>query len=125
MFLKFGWYYHARTEARNDENLVVRTVQSRVSDETPDQLPVAGVVEALSVRRNAKAGVVVGVCLGVLVYLARVFELLGPFSGTREYPVFGPEGYFLVLAFVLASTTALLVATLLTVVSAYRLTKQL
>ncbi|MFB6123045.1 MAG: hypothetical protein ABEJ78_06270 [Haloferacaceae archaeon] len=96
-----------------------------MSDESSDRLPVAGLVRALSVRRNATAGVAVGVCFGVLLYLARIFEVLGPFRGTREYPVFGPEGYFLVLAFVLASTTALLVATLLTLGSAYRLAKRL
>ncbi|WP_423751066.1 DUF7536 family protein [Salinirarus marinus] len=96
-----------------------------MSDESPDRLPVAGVVDALSVRRNAKAGVAVGVCLGVSLYLARVFEVFGPFEGAREYPVFGQEGYFLVLAFVLAATTALLVATLLSLVSAYRLAKRL
>jgi hypothetical protein len=92
-----------------------------VSDDVPDRPPAAGLVAALDVRRNAAAGAVVGVCLAVGAYLFRVREVAGPFAGTREYPVLGAEGWFLVLAFVLASATALLVTALLTAVSAYRL----
>jgi hypothetical protein len=53
-----------------------------------------------------------------------VLEVIGPFAGTRQYPVLGPEGWFLGLALVLASATALLVAGVLTVVSAYRLARE-
>jgi len=77
------------------------------------------------VRRNATVGVTAGVALAVLVYLVRVFELIGPVGGTQRYPVVGPEGWFLVLGFVLASATALLVTAVLTAVTAYRLTRRL
>jgi hypothetical protein len=96
-----------------------------VSDETPARPPSTGLIEALEVRRNALVGAAVGVALAVLVYLVRVFELIGPVAGTQRYPVIGPEGWFLVLGFVLASATALLVATVLTAVTAYRLTREL
>jgi hypothetical protein len=96
-----------------------------VTDEVPGRPPSGGLVEALNVPRNAKLGVLAGVGLAVAVYLFRVLELLGPFAGTRQYPVIGAEGWFLLLAFVLASATALLVTGLLTVVSAYRLAREL
>jgi hypothetical protein len=96
-----------------------------VSEEVPDRPPQSGLVRALRVPRNATVGVAVGLALAVATYLARVFELLGPFAGTREYPVLGPEGWFLVLAFVLATSTALLVASVLTVVEAVRLAREL
>lgn len=66
-------------------------------------------------------GLLVGVGLAALVYLVRVFELLGPVGAGRSYPVIGVAGWFLVLAFVLATATALLVTTLLTAVRAYQL----
>jgi hypothetical protein len=69
--------------------------------------------------------VLTGVALAAAVYLFRVLELLGPFAGTRQYPVVGPEGWFLLLAFVLASATALFVTAALTVASAYRLSREL
>jgi hypothetical protein len=96
-----------------------------VTEEVPGRPPSGGLVEALNVPRNAKLGVLAGVGLAVAVYLFRVLELLGPFAGTRQYPVIGAEGWFLLLAFVLASATALLVTGLLTVVSAYRLAREL
>ena len=96
-----------------------------MTDETPSRPPSGGLVRALNVPRNATLGVVAGVGLAVAVYLFRVLELLGPFAGTRQYPFLGAEGWFLLLAFVLASATALLVTALLTVVSAYRLSREL
>ena len=96
-----------------------------MSDEVPDRPPQSGLVRALHVPRNAAVGAGVGVALAVVAYLARVLELFGPFAGTREYPLLGPEGWFLVLAFVLATSTALLVASALTVVEAVRLTRRL
>jgi hypothetical protein len=96
-----------------------------VSDEPPARPQSAGLLDALAVRRNALVGVVAGVALAVLVYLVRVFELIGPAPGTQRYPVVGPEGWFLLLGFVLASATALLVAGLLTLARAYRLTREL
>ncbi|MFC4358253.1 hypothetical protein ACFO0N_09875 [Halobium salinum] len=80
--------------------------------------------QALDVPRNALVGVVVGVALAVVLYLVRVLELFGPFAGTREFPLLGPEGWFLLLAFVLATTTAMLVAALLTVVSLVSLVRR-
>jgi hypothetical protein len=82
-------------------------------------------VQALNVPRNAKLGLAAGVGLALVVYLFRVLELLGPFAGTRQYPVLGPEGWFLLLAAVLASATALLVTAALTLASAYRLAREL
>jgi len=111
--------------ADSDEALIVGAEPSPVSDETPARPPSAGLVDALQVRRNATIGVVAGVALAVLVYLVRVFELIGPVRGTQRYPVVGPEGWFLVLGFVLASATALLVTTVLTAATAYRLTREL
>jgi hypothetical protein len=94
-----------------------------VTDEIPDRPESGGLVRALNVPRNAMLGVAAGVGLAVVVYLFRVLELLGPFAGTRQYPFLGAEGWFLLLAFVLASATALLVTAILTVVSAYRLAR--
>jgi hypothetical protein len=96
-----------------------------VTDEVPSRPPSGGLVQALNVPRNAKLGVLTGVGLAVAVYLFRVLELLGPFAGTRQYPLVGPEGWFLLLAFVLASATALFVTAVLTVASAYRLSREL
>ncbi|KAB1186736.1 MULTISPECIES: hypothetical protein [Haloferax] len=96
-----------------------------MTDDVPDRPPAGGLVQALDVPRNAAIGAVVGLGLAVVAYLFRVLELFGPFAGTREYPVLGAEGWFLILAFVLASSTALLVATVLTLVSAYRLSQTL
>jgi hypothetical protein len=96
-----------------------------VTDDVPDRPPAGGLAQALDVPRNAAVGAIVGLMVALVAYLFRVLELFGPFAGTREYPVLGPEGWFLILAFVLASSTALLVATVLTLVSAYRLSRTL
>lgn len=97
-----------------------------VTDETPGRPPTRGraLADALDVPRNAAVGAAVGLLLATGAYLFRVLELVGPLRGTREYPVLGPEGWFLVLAFVLATTTALLVTFLLTAVSAYRFARE-
>jgi hypothetical protein len=100
-------------------------VNASDTSETPDRPPSRALVEALNVPRNAAAGAVVGLVLAVAMYAFRVFELVGPFPGTQEFPVLGPAGWFVLLAFVLASATALLVALLLTLVSAYRLSRTL
>jgi len=96
-----------------------------VSDDRPDRPPASGLLDALRVRRNAAAGVAAGIALAALVYLVRVFELLGPVTATQRYPLLGPEGWFLGLAFVLASATALFVTTALTAVTAARLARRL
>jgi hypothetical protein len=109
----------------NDGALTVGTLPATVNDEPPARPPAEGLVDALRVKRNAGAGVLAGVALAALAYVGRVFEVVGPVPGTREYPVLGPEGWFLLLGFVLASATALLVTALLTLVTAYRLTREL
>ena len=96
-----------------------------MSDEVPERPPGSGLLQALRVPRNGAVGAAVGVAIAVLAYLARVLELLGPFAGTREYPGLAPEGWFLILAFVLATSTALLVTSVLTVVEAVRLARRL
>ena len=80
-------------------------------------------MEALAVKRNATAGLAVGVGVAVVAYVFRVFELFGPAATTREYPVVGPEGWFLLLAVVFAVSTALLVMLVLTAVQAATLTR--
>jgi hypothetical protein len=91
----------------------------------PERPRTAALADALSVRRNAAVGGAVGLLVAVGAYLFRVLELVGPFRGTQRYPALGAEGWFLVLALVLASSTALLVATLLTLVSTYRRVREL
>ncbi|SNR35829.1 hypothetical protein SAMN06264855_103181 [Halorubrum vacuolatum] len=77
-------------------------------------------LESLGFYRNVRIGAVAGVLLAALLYVVRTFELLGPLVETREYPLLGPEAWFLLLAFVLAATFALLVASALTIVEAIR-----
>ena len=77
----------------------------------------------LRIRRNVLAGLLVGVALALGAYLVRVFELLGPFAGTQAYPLLGAGGWFLLLAFVLATTTAMLVAAVLTLATVVRVAR--
>lgn len=107
----------------SDEALTPGRSRLGVSEDVPDRSPTTNLLVAVGLVRNAKRGVVVGALFALSVYLARVLELWGPFRGTREYPVIGPEGWFLLLAFVLASATAMLVTAALTVVSAYRMAR--
>jgi hypothetical protein len=82
--------------------------------EEPPSPSVEPLIEALSVRRNAAVGAATGVALAVLAYVFRLGRAAGPFAGTRQFPVLGETGWFLLLSFVLASAAALLVTTLLT-----------
>ena len=93
------------------------------TEDVPERPPAGALIEALDVRRNAIVGLLAGATLAGAAYLFRVFELVGPFAGTREFPVLGPEGWYLMLAFVLATGAGLLVATALTLASAYRLAR--
>ena len=77
-------------------------------------------LESLEFYRNVRIGVVVGASFAALLYLVRTLELLGPVVGAREFPVFGSAVWFLLLAFVLAATFALLVAAALTAFEAVR-----
>ncbi len=95
-----------------------------VSDDSPGDRstkpPMLVLLESLAFYRNARVGLVVGTVLAVLLYAVRFLELLGPVIDTRDYPLFGPDVWFVLLAFVLAATFALLVAVALTVAEAAR-----
>ncbi|WP_425600759.1 DUF7536 family protein [Halorubrum lacusprofundi] len=82
--------------------------------------PMLVLLESLSFYQNARVGLVVGALFAVLLYAVRTLELLGPVIDTRDYPLFGPDVWFLLLAFVLAATFALLVTIGLTVAEAVR-----
>jgi hypothetical protein len=94
-----------------------------VSDPPPGDRPerpgFGPLVERLRVRRNALVGGAVGVLVAAVLYAVRVGELLGPFAGRQAFPVVGPEGWFLLLALVFASSAAVIVATLLTLATGY------
>nr|WP_049906199.1 hypothetical protein [Halorubrum aidingense] len=77
-------------------------------------------LESLAFYRNVRIGLLSGAALAVLLYLVRTLELFGPVIDTREYPLFGPDVWFLLLAFVLAATFGLLVAIGLTIAEAVR-----
>jgi uncharacterized membrane protein len=94
-----------------------------VTDDPPERPGLAALAERLRVRRNAAVGLAVGVALAAAVYAVRVFELLGPFRGTQSFPVVGAAGWFLLLAVVLAVSTAAVVAAVLTLVTAYRVVR--
>jgi hypothetical protein len=97
-----------------------------VNSDAPSDPPVgsdsgtAAFLDALNVSRNAKIGLVVGIAFAGLIYAVRVFELLGP----ARRDVGGPL-LFLGLACVLAFGIFVLVTIALTVVSAYRRTREL
>ncbi|WP_449405029.1 DUF7536 family protein [Halorubrum salsamenti] len=95
-----------------------------MSDDSPGDRstkpPMLVLLESLAFYRNARVGLVVGTVLAVLLYAVRFLELLGPVIDTRDYPLFGPDVWFVLLAFVLAATFALLVAVALTVAEAAR-----
>jgi len=91
-----------------------------VTDESSTKPPMLILLESLAFYRNVRIGLVTGASLAVLLYLVRALELLGPVIDTREYPLFGPDVWFLFLAFVLAATSALLVAIALTIAEAVR-----
>ena len=89
----------------------------------PDGPPTGALLEALAVKRNATIGVGFGIGAAGLAYAVRIFELLGPVGFERTYPIVGPEAWFLLLAVVFASATALGVVVVLTAVRAVRLSK--
>lgn len=95
-----------------------------MSEDVPDRPPTAAVLEALSIKRNAAIGLAIGISVALLLYVVRVFELLGPAPGHREYPILGVGGWFLLLAIVLAVSLAMFVTIGLTVATAIRETKK-
>ncbi|ERH06253.1 MAG: hypothetical protein J07HN4v3_01865 [Halonotius sp. J07HN4] len=94
------------------------------ADKPADGGPTGGLSEALAVKRNTKLGLGVGIGVAAIAYLVRIFELLGPMGVTRTYPIVGPEAWFLLLAIVFASATALGVVVVLTAIRAVRLSKR-
>mgnify|MGYP000031676493 FL=1 len=94
------------------------------ADEPADGGPTGGLGEALAVKRNTLIGLGVGIGVAAVAYLVRIFELLGPAGVNRTYPIVGPEAWFLLLAIVFASATALGVVVVLTAIRAVRLSKR-
>lgn len=92
-------------------------------DNRPDRPPLVALLESLNIGQNAKRGAVGGLSLAVIAYLFRFLELWGPLADGRQYPVVGPEGWFLLLAFVLAATSAMLITVVLTVSAAVQETR--
>jgi hypothetical protein len=105
---------------RSDGSLRVWLLPAGVSDDTAEKPPMLVLLESLEFYRNVRIGAVSGALLAVALYLVRTLELLGPVVEVREYPAFGPDVWFLFLAFVLAATSALLVAITLTLFEAVR-----
>lgn len=96
-----------------------------MNGDRPDRPPLVALLETLDVRRNATVGFGTGLLVGSAAYLFRVLELWGPVAGGQEYPLFGADGWFLALAFVLAVTFGGLVTAALLVRAAVRETKEL
>jgi len=94
-----------------------------VSDDQSTSGP-ENMLEVLDVKRNAIVGLLIGGGIAALAYIVRVFELLGPVTTGREYPILGEEGWFLMLAVVFAVSTALLVVLVLSAVRMVQLVKQ-
>lgn len=88
-------------------------LHSRVSADAPDRPGVAVLVEELEVRRHARSGIVAGVVVATLVFLAFAY-----LPGTEESLLF-----WAALAFVLASAVAGLVTAALVARAAYRRTR--
>lgn len=86
-----------------------------MSQEPPERPGTANFVTALSVPRNARVGVVVGVAIAL-------FFVYGAVTGPQGQ--YSPVAY-VGLGFVLAVGVALLVTLLLTLGSAYRLSREL
>ncbi len=102
-----------------------RRQDAAVTEDTPEKPPMLALLERCGLWRNAKVGLAVGVAVAVAAYLVRALELFGPLAGARQYPIVGPDAWFLLLAFVLAVTFGMLVTAALTVRTAVKETKQL
>jgi hypothetical protein len=89
----------------------------------PTRPPLVALLESLDIGQNATRGAIGGIVIAAGAYLFRFLEVWGPLADGRQYPVVGPEGWFLLLAFVLAATSALLITVGLTVRAAVRETR--
>lgn len=94
----------------------------RAASDQPTGSPTANFLAALRVRRNAAIGLLSGVVLAVAVYayFVAIPALVPAVPARGRSPLL-----YLLLAFVVAVTTAMLVATALTGVSAVRLSREL
>lgn len=104
-----------RSDGRESESRPTPSPPSDALAGEQDASGRAAFVRALRVRRNATWGVAVGTA-----FTAAVFALFVVLPGAVRSPL-----WFLALAFVLALSTAGLVAFLLTLVRAYRLSREL
>lgn len=86
-----------------------------MSEDRPDRPGTAAFLEALHVERNAKLGFGLGV-----LFAAGVFVFFVAIPGSRRSPLL-----YVALAFVLAVGAGLLLTTVFTLGSAYRLARQL
>ncbi|WP_266079464.1 DUF7536 family protein [Haladaptatus caseinilyticus] len=90
-----------------------------MQEQIPERPATANLIEALNVRRNAMVGFALSIVFTVLVYFYRVV-FIGEVPGQAGTPV-----AFLALGFVLAITLGALFTTLLTLLSARRLARDL
>jgi len=86
----------------------------------PDRPPMLALLESLGLYRNARIGAAAGLALGAAAYLFRIAEPWGAAGDAWRHPVLGPEGWFLLLAAVLAVAGGMLVTIGLTVATAVR-----
>ena len=89
-----------------------------MSQDRPDRPPTAHFLETLGVKRHLAVGLAVGVVFTVAVYL--FFVVLGGGSASGVL-----SGYYLALAFTLATTVGASVAIVLTVWTAIKLSREL
>lgn len=97
--------------------------QHTESGKQPDRPPLVALLESLDIGRNVKRGAGGGLLLAIVAYLFRFLEVWGPLADGRQYPIVGPEGWFLLLAFVLAVTSAMLITVALTIAAAVQKTR--
>lgn len=89
-----------------------------MSQDRPDRPPTAHFLDTLGVKRHLVVGLAVGVVFTAAVYL--FFVVLGSSSASGVL-----SGYYLALAFTLATTVGATVAIVLTVWSAIKLSREL
>lgn len=110
-----------RLACGTDATLLAGSQPPGVTDDRPERPPVANFLDALDVPRNAKIGVAVGLLFTLAVYgffvvVPAVFESVPD----REQS----SVLFLVLAFTIAVSAAMLVTLALTIRSAVRLHRE-
>ncbi len=102
---------------RNDADLALEHAVPTVTDDAPDRPPMVQFLQTLNAGRHAKVSAAVGALFAVAVY---GFFVVAP-AVLPGVPARGRSPLlFLLLAFVVAVTTAMLLVTVLTLVSAVR-----